>query len=155
AFRPLPPAHAESADAWRNVGQALSAARGGGAIDVHLDPLARIANAYAVQDAAAFNTAVSDLSALIASEQPKTVTHARYEQLVNRAQPFYAGMVIYVLALLVLFASWLWKRSVLQPTAFALLVAGSMVHTAGLVCRIVLQGRPPVTNSYSPAVLAG
>ena len=53
AFRPVPPAHAESADAWRTVGQVLSAARGGGAIDVHLDPLARIANAYAAQDAAA------------------------------------------------------------------------------------------------------
>jgi ABC-type transport system involved in cytochrome c biogenesis permease subunit len=155
AFRPVPPAAEENADAWHNVGQALSAARGGGAIDVHLDPLARIANAYAAQDAAAFNTAVSDLSALIASEQPKTVTHARYEQLFNRAQPFYAGMVIYVLALLVLFASWLWKSDVLQPAAFALLVAGAIVHTAGLVCRIVVQGRPPVTNLYSSAVFVG
>src|SRR6267154_664677 len=64
-------------------------------------------------------------------------------------------MVIYVLALLALFASWLWKRDVLQPAAFALLVAGAIVHTAGLVCRIVLQGRPPVTNLYSSAVFVG
>jgi ABC-type transport system involved in cytochrome c biogenesis permease subunit len=64
-------------------------------------------------------------------------------------------MVIYVLALLVLFASWLWKREVLQPAAFALLVAGAIVHTAGLVCRMVLQGRPPVTNLYSSAVFVG
>jgi ABC-type transport system involved in cytochrome c biogenesis permease subunit len=64
-------------------------------------------------------------------------------------------MVIYVVALLVLFASWLWWPQVLQPTAFALLVAGALVHTAGLVSRVLLQGRPPVTNLYSSAVFVG
>ena len=34
-------------------------------------------------------------------------------------------------------------------------VAMLTVHTAGLVSRIVLQGRPPVTNLYSSAVFVG
>jgi ABC-type transport system involved in cytochrome c biogenesis permease subunit len=83
------------------------------------------------------------------------VRQARNESLFNRAEPFYLGMVIYLLALLALFASWLWKRAVLQPTAFALLLCGALVHTTGLVARIVLQGRPPVTNLYSSAVFVG
>jgi ABC-type transport system involved in cytochrome c biogenesis, permease component len=39
--------------------------------------------------------------------------------------------------------------------AFGLLVAGAIVHTAGLALRVVLQGRPPVTNLYSSAVFVG
>jgi ABC-type transport system involved in cytochrome c biogenesis permease subunit len=155
AFRPLPPTNGEGADAWRNVWQTLSSTRSGGAIDAGLALLARIANAYSAQDAVAFNGAVSDFAALVASEQPKAVRHARYELLFNRAQPFYSGMVIYVFALLVVFGSWLWKRAVLQPAALALLGVGAIVHTAGLACRVILQGRPPVTNLYSSAVFVG
>ena len=54
-----------------------------------------------------------------------------------------------------LFVSWIWKPELLRPTAFALLCAGAIVHTAGLVSRIILQGRPPVTNLYSSAVFVG
>jgi ABC-type transport system involved in cytochrome c biogenesis permease subunit len=47
-----------------------------------------------------------------------------------------------------------WKQA-LRPASFVFLVAGALVHTAGLVARIVLQGRPPVTNLYSSAVFVG
>jgi ABC-type transport system involved in cytochrome c biogenesis permease subunit len=78
-----------------------------------------------------------------------------HETTFNRAQPFYVGMAIYVLALLMVFGSWAWKPEILRPAAFGLLCAGALVHTAGLVSRIVLQGRPPVTNLYSSAVFVG
>jgi ABC-type transport system involved in cytochrome c biogenesis permease subunit len=64
-------------------------------------------------------------------------------------------MVIYVLALLAVFLSWAWRPELLQPAAFSLLGAGLLVHTAGLVSRILLQGRPPVTNLYSSAIFVG
>jgi len=105
--------------------------------------------------AALFNVGVAGFETLVRSERPDAVARARYEVLFNRAAPFYAGMVIYLLALLVLFASFLWKREVLQPAAFGFLVAGAIVHTLGLVSRVLLQGRPPVTNLYSSAVFVG
>jgi ABC-type transport system involved in cytochrome c biogenesis permease subunit len=64
-------------------------------------------------------------------------------------------MVLYVLALLVLFVSWLRWGDVLRPAAFGFLVGGTIVHTLGLVSRVILQGRPPVTNLYSSAVFVG
>jgi len=154
AFRPLPPPAGASADAWRSVGEALGAARSG-MMDPALESLARLASAYDENDLEAFNRAVVAIREVAASRRPDSLNQADSERLFNRAQPFYAGMVIYVLALLTLFASWLWKRSVLEPTAFALLVAGALIHTAGLVTRIFLQGRPPVTNLYSSAVFVG
>jgi ABC-type transport system involved in cytochrome c biogenesis permease subunit len=54
-----------------------------------------------------------------------------------------------------LFTSWLVRRDLLQPAAFSLLAAGALVHTVGLASRILLQGRPPVTNLYSSAIFVG
>jgi ABC-type transport system involved in cytochrome c biogenesis permease subunit len=58
-------------------------------------------------------------------------------------------------AFLVLCISWIWKSELLRPTAYALLCSGAIVHTLGLAARIILQGRPPVTNLYSSAVFVG
>jgi len=146
-FRPLP--LGKSGD-WRSVGEAL---RAPGEIDPGLEPLSRVAASWKAQDAAGFNRAVADLRAIVAL--PEAAAQADHEELFNRAQPFYAGMVIYLLALLALFVSWLWKPALFRETAFALLAAGAIVHTAGLISRVVLQGRPPVTNLYSSAVFVG
>ncbi len=153
-FRPLPPLPGQSPDAWMNTGEALAAATG---TQVHpgLAALAWAGAAYAAGDQVAFNRAVAELHGLTAQVRPQALRHANGELLFNRVQPFYLGMVIYVLALLVVFGSWLWRPDLLQPAAFSLLAAGAAVHTGGLASRILLQGRPPVTNLYSSAVFVG
>ena len=65
------------------------------------------------------------------------------------------GLSIYFVAFLVLCVSWIYKPELLRPTAYALLFSGAIVHTLGLAARIILQGRPPVTNLYSSAVFVG
>jgi ABC-type transport system involved in cytochrome c biogenesis permease subunit len=152
-FRPLTPPAGQTGDGWRSVGEVLSS-RATDA-DATLTAWARVGAAYAAQDPETFNSAVASVSGAVAASRPDAEHQAGHELLFNRLQPFYAGMVIYVLALLVLFASWLWKPQILQPAAFALLVAGALVHTGGLVSRVILQGRPPVTNLYSSAVFVG
>ena len=154
AFRPLPPFVGQGAEAWRSVGEAQRD-RKAGRNDGALDSVAQLGSAWQRRDAAAFNTASAELAGLSERRLPAAASQASAERLFNRAQPFYLGMVLYVLALLTLFVSWLWKRDVLQPTAFGLLLAAALVHTAGLITRIVLQGRPPVTNLYSSAVFVG
>ncbi len=152
-FRPLPPRAGEPADAWKNVGEAL-AIGGTGTVDPRLTALAKIGTAWIERDSATFNTAVAD-AAVAASANPKTLRRAGEEAIFNRAEPFYLGMVIYVLALLAVFFSWLWQPELMRKTGFALLVSGAIVHTTGLIARMVLQGRPPVTNLYSSAVFVG
>jgi len=154
SFRCIPPMAGESPDAWKNVGEALDGAARGGAQPA-LAPLALVAAAYQAGDPETFNTATAQLRGLTASARPEALSHATAELLFNRAQPFYAGMVIYVLALLSLFVSWVWKRELLQPVALSLLTGGAVVHTAGLASRIILQARPPVTNLYSSAIFVG
>jgi ABC-type transport system involved in cytochrome c biogenesis permease subunit len=153
-FRPLPPAAGAGPDAWRSVGQALQGIAAG-----QSDPLlvgwARVGRAWTAQDAPAFNQAVSDLASLERAAAPAASRQAARELVFNRSQPFILGIELYILALLCVFVSWLWRPDVLRPAAFAFLSAGALVHTAGLLARVVLQGRPPVTNLYSSAVFVG
>lgn len=150
-FRPLPPRAGERADAWHSVGEALQEGQGNPA----LETLGALSTAYRSGNAIAFNQALSRFRGQVAASRPDAIRHAEREELFNRLQPFYMGMVLYVMACLALFISWIWKPELVRNCAFALLVAGAMVHTGGLFSRVVLQGRPPVTNLYSSAVFVG
>ncbi|HUB09867.1 MAG TPA: cytochrome c biogenesis protein CcsA, partial [Myxococcales bacterium] len=150
-FRFLSPLPGQRADAWQNVGEALSAPE----LDPRLATFARIQSAWAEQDPTAFNSAVADATREVETDRPKLLGHASAEVVFNRAEPFYAGMIIYLLALFAVFLSWIWKPELCRRAGFGLLAAGWVVHTVGLVARMLLQGRPPVTNLYSSAVFVG
>ncbi len=155
-FRPILPKEGAPPEAWRSTGEALRGAAVGER-EPQLAGWARVGLAWFAQDAASFDRAVSELRAGAHAAAPRldAVGQVEREVIFNRAEPFYTGMVIYVLALLVLFASWLRWGEVLRPAAYGLLVAGATVHTLGLAWRVIIQGRPPVTNLYSSAVFVG
>jgi ABC-type transport system involved in cytochrome c biogenesis permease subunit len=91
----------------------------------------------------------------LAVDHPNIWGQVNREVIFNRAEPFYVGMILYVLALIVVSLAWLWQSRLALSIAFALLVSALLVHTAGLIARTILQGRPPVTNLYSSAVFIG
>ena len=78
-----------------------------------------------------------------------------YEFFFNQAQPFLQAMVLYVIVLIFALFSWLKWPKTLGKTAVILLVFAFLLHTIGLLFRMYLQGRPPVTNLYSSALFVG
>jgi ABC-type transport system involved in cytochrome c biogenesis permease subunit len=64
-------------------------------------------------------------------------------------------MVIYVLAGLIAVFFWFNLSPTLRRSAVWLLWLAFVIHTTGLVYRMVLEGRPPVTNLYSSAIFIG
>ena len=154
-FRILPPLAGAPPEAWQSIGQALTAAGSGGPLHPGLVPMAKLNAAYVANNPAAFNTALAEMKTLVNGLKPDALGHANREVVYNRAQPFFAGMIIFLAAFLAVCVSWAWKPELLRPTAFGLLFAGTIVQTLGLFFRIILQGRPPVTNLYSSAVFVG
>ena len=73
----------------------------------------------------------------------------------NQIEPFYKAMVIYVAALLLGCLFWINLSEWVRRSGFALLVLAFVIHTIGLVFRMYLEGRPPVTNLYSSAIFIG
>ncbi len=87
------------------------------------------------------------------------------ELVFNRAAPFVNAAAVYVLAavlaLLGLLVTTVSGKSdsawggVLRRSGLWMVGLAFLVQTIGLVARVVLQGRPPVTNLYSSAVFIG
>ena len=154
AFRPLYPREGEPEDAWKSIGEAVLQPNGR---PPHpgLAAYALMARAYRRSDVPAFESALDEYAADVARERPDDARRGRDEVLFNTAQPFISGMALYVAALLAVFAWWATRRPAVAAAANGLFAGAVLVHTVGLIARVWLQGRPPVTNLYSSAVFVG
>ena len=85
----------------------------------------------------------------------KALIKTRREQAFNNWAPFYLSMEIYVLAFLLVGAFWLTLSETPRQVGWWLIFAGYIIHSSGLITRMVIEGRPPVTNLYSSAVFIG
>lgn len=112
-------------------------------------------------DVEAFNDAVAKYQASVAEapptdhEKPISPSKLRFESFFNNAAPFYYLAAIYLIAGILAAISWLTCFQPLNRATFWLLLFCLVVHTAALVGRIYISGRPPVTNLYSSAVFIG
>ena len=140
---------------WRSVGETLVESVGTGEIHAIVKAYAQLGDAYHGGDQRTFNQASALLREWFSKEQPNATKRTSFEFLFNHVDPFTNSMVLYVLAFLLACGSWLgWSRP-LNRTAFYLLLLSLAVHTFGLVSRMYLQERPPVTNLYSSAIFIG
>ena len=142
-------------DEWHSVGNSLLRSVGTGEIHPIVIEYAAIGDGYRTNDTPFFNQHVQLVGDWLNKEQPKTTKRASFEFLFNRLQPFSQSMALYVLAFLLACASWLGWSTVLRRSAFYLLLLALAIHTFGLVSRMYLQERPPVTNLYSSAIFIG
>jgi ABC-type transport system involved in cytochrome c biogenesis permease subunit len=140
---------------WQPIGAALLQALSTGEIHPIVRAYAQIGDAYQAGDSRTFNQQVAALRDSFAKDQPLATKRASFEFLFNHVDPFTHSMYLYVLAFLFACGSWLvWTRP-LNRAAFYLLLLSLAVHTFGLVSRMYLQERPPVTNLYSSAIFIG
>ena len=70
----------------------------------------------------------------------------------NRIDPFYRAEFFYGFSILFLLLSFLLAKNWLYRGSFLLLVIGIALHTYGIISRMVIMSRPPVTNLYETFV---
>jgi len=140
---------------WHSVGKSLLRSVAIGEIHPVVVEYAIAGDAYRANDQSLFNQHVQLMTDWFAKEQSTTAKRASFEFLFNRLQPFSQSMTLYVLAFLLACASWLGASSLLRRSAFYILLLALAIHTFGLVSRMYLQERPPVTNLYSSAIFIG
>ncbi len=140
---------------WQPIGAALLQALSTGEIHPIVRAYAQLGDAYQAGDSRTFNQQAGALRDWFAKDQPVATKRASFEFLFNHVDPFTHSMYLYVLAFLFACGSWLtWTRP-LNRAAFYVLLLSLAVHTFGLVSRMYLQERPPVTNLYSSAIFIG
>jgi len=140
---------------WNTVGTVLLEAAKGGKISPAIENYAAMADAFKNGDAAEFNSALADYRSSLIPDFSHALAKLRAEVFFNQMQPFYNAMIIYVFAGLLAVFSWFNLSETLRRSAVWLIALAFLIHTTGLIYRIVLQGRPPVTNLYSSAIFIG
>ena len=151
----VPPFASVQQGEWHSVGDSLLQSITTREIHPVAKMYAEIGDAYRAGNRSLFNQHVDLLASWMAKQQPTAAKRTSFEFLFNHVDPFTHSMVLYVLAFLLACGSWLrWSRP-LNRAAFYLLLLSLAVHTFGLISRMYLQERPPVTNLYSSAIFIG
>lgn len=158
----VPPAHGRAGDHdWQTLGGALMAAVHQSEWPPAVKWYARMVSGWRAGRPEVFNAALAEYRQWLGDHYPRQVAKAHWEHRFNVFQPFYRALVIYVLALVLALVSLLTFAllpgfaETLRRSAFWLVALAVGIHTLGLIFRMALEGRPPVTNLYSSAVFIG
>ena len=158
----VPPRDPRTApDAWVNYGTAVMESLRDGRPNDAVQGIAAMAGSYQKGDAAAFNLAVNSYERWLTRHFPGDVRKGGAEFYYNNVRAFIHAMIIYLFAFLLAtgalltFAVAPGVAATLRRSAVYLIVLAFVVHTFGLVFRMALEGRPPVTNLYSSAIFIG
>jgi len=152
---PIPPENGQPLGSWTSIGHNLLEAVTQKPISPMVREYAAMVSAYRNDAPVEFGRHLSEARRIIHSQFPDTVFRARYECRFNHFEPFYKCMTLYVLVFVLICFAWLGSSTSLHRSACMVLSLAFSVHTAGLVSRMYLQGRPPVTNLYSSAIFIG
>ena len=150
-----PPPPVDPLEDWKNIGLELLDVMKGDSLSPYVTSYASLTMAYRSGDAEQFNSEVNELRERFIADFPGDISRVQYERVFNALQPFYISMQLYVLIFLAVCISWLRWPKELAKAAFWVLVLAFLIHTFGLLSRMYIQGRPPVTNLYSSAVFVG
>ncbi|MBI3875851.1 MAG: hypothetical protein HY300_07820, partial [Verrucomicrobia bacterium] len=140
---------------WQNIGASLMDSIRSGDIHPAVTYYASISSAYRAGNVAEFNRHLATYKDWLGKSFQPELKKGREEFYFYGYLPFYRAMMIYVLALLLAAGSWLNFSPVLTKSAFWLTGLAFLIHTSGLIFRMYLERRPPVTNLYSSAIFVG
>ena len=129
--------------------------------DPRLSAWEEMIQSYRDRSPARFDKAVAALAACSSTVPERNLDKPRFEVFFNHFEPFVDCYVMYVFVIILAGGAML--TCALSPaisgpfrwSALGLMLVAFAIHTFGLVSRMYLQGRPPVTNLYSSAIFIG
>ena len=158
----VPPLDPEQGrDRWQNAGTSLLESARSDEIHPAVADFAAMATAYRQGKPDSFNRAVAAYVDWLSPRFDKELKKGRAEFYYNDVKAFLHSMIIYLFAFILALTALLTYSLTpnlsesLRRSSFYLVILAGLVHTFGLIFRMVLEGRPPVTNLYSSAIFIG
>jgi ABC-type transport system involved in cytochrome c biogenesis permease subunit len=140
---------------WLSPGE-VAAAPGNrqAGIDAEIAYLTMAAQAFASGRDQDFAKSVSAFNHSIQQRLPNGVASKKIslEIFYNGLDPFFKAQLAYGLTLVFLLLSLLFRSKHISRLSFVLLLVGFLAHSFGLLARMVIMSRPPVTNLYETFV---
>ena len=111
--------------------------------------------AFLTQDQTNFNNSIKQYNNWVNTHAKVKLKSTHLEFLYNKFDFFYRANLLYGLALL-LFLIWSLKPfKWLLAGNFSLIAIALLLHTAGIIFRMLILSRPPVTNLYDTFLFVG
>ncbi len=113
--------------------------------------------AYDQGDAERFNSELAKYQNWLGEHSPADYNETKvgFEAFYNAFAPLFWATWLYVVAFVLAALAWLGWSKPLNWAALGMILLALDLHGFGLVARIIISGRPPVTNLYSAAVFIG
>ena len=92
---------------------------------------------------------------IISNIDEVNINNIKRETRYNQSDSFYYSIVTYIMAFLVLGISWIVNSKYLLKLAFFLIIIGFGYHGYGLLNRMIIMQRPPVTTLYESILFVG
>lgn len=140
---------------WANIGAALLDAMRDGQLHPFITAYADLTSAYRANDPERFNQTLDQMEERLSEYYSVAAFQASREAFFNRVGPFQSSIVLYLLAFILALISWIFWPQVFAKAGFWIALVALVLHTFGLIMRMVISGRPPVTNLYSSAIFVG
>ncbi|MEM7672922.1 MAG: cytochrome c biogenesis protein CcsA, partial [Verrucomicrobiota bacterium] len=141
---------------WKNIGEALLAVTEGESMHPYVMEYGSLTESFRKGDSEAFNLVVENMQREFEVAYPDEITHVNVEYWFNHAAPFVLSIALYVTVFVLTLMSWLMRDGTpLWKSAFWISIIALTVHTMGILIRMYIHGRPPVTNLYSSAIFVG
>lgn len=110
--------------------------------------------AYKSRDQAGLDAAVEQYLAAIRIQQGDAISWSgiQAEYRLNGWSPFYLSSVMYLFASVLAVLSWFLKPAWMRRFTWTIILLAFVIHTIGMIARIYISGRAPVTSIYSSAL---
>ena len=148
---PMLPLHAHGGEEWVSPWDLIAFGFQDDVARQDVELLQQMARAYADGKTLEFNLAAHSIERSVRARAPdsRSLRHLDLELLYNRVDAFYRAQIFYGLAFLVCLLGLMTGRRFLARAALWGVVLALLPHTLGIVWRMMIMGRPPMTNLYA------
>ena len=98
---------------------------------------------------------IDQILAYFQSNHSQILKDSNLEWWFNTLQPFYWCLIFYLIAFFVALVMLAFKLPISDRVLYRFVQFSFVCHTLGILARMLIQNRPPVTNLYSSAVVVG
>ena len=116
----------------------------------------KMVSSFRNNDQVGFDSNVKEFNNFVMHESKHIADPGRIkmEIMYNRIDPFYKSEFFYGFSLLFLLLSYIKFRKLFYYSSYFLLILGLLPHTYGMIARMIIRNRPPVTNLFETFVFA-
>ena len=157
ALKIIPPSKNDSSGLWLSPWELFD----GREIEPHQDKMIKSLEKFLLarfqNDISAQNSALSSYKTGLLSYPVERINFSvlKNESWLNKANLFTNSLVFYLLGFIFLGISWMIRPTLFRRVAFGSIILGFLLHTYGIILRMIIMSRPPISTIYETVIFVG